>query len=157
MSEVKSDADLECYKKTQEHREAVANCLNEMILIIKERAINHDACKLESPEFEVFVEWTPKLASVTYGSEEYTEALKQMKPALDHHYANSRHHVEHYLNGIKDMNLIDILEMFADWYCSTKRMKNGSIRHSIEINQKRFGYSDDLASILENTIEVLDK
>lgn len=157
MSEVKSKQDLECWQKTTEHRDAVAKCLNDMIVLIKERARTHDANKLESPEFEVFSEWTPKLANMTYGSEEYTEALKQMKPALDHHYANSRHHSEHFVNGIRDMNLIDIMEMFVDWYCSTKRMNNGNIRKSIDINQKRFNYSDDLADIFRNTIELLDK
>jgi hypothetical protein len=157
MAEVKTKADLDCCQKTQEHIDAVAECLNEMIRLIKIRAKNHDACKLESPEFEVFSEWTPKLSGMTYGSEEYTEALKVMKPALDHHYANSRHHPEHFKNSIQDMNLIDILEMLCDWYCSTKRMNNGNIRKSIEINQKRFGYSDDVAKILTNTIELLDK
>jgi hypothetical protein len=152
-----SKEEIECYKKTTEHIEAVSKCLNEMIILIKERAENHDANKLQSPEFKIFAEWTPKLSEMTYGSEEYTEALKQMKPALDHHYANSRHHPEFHSNGIKDMNLIDLLEMLLDWYCSTKRMKNGNIMKSIEINQKRFGYSDELANILRNTVELINK
>jgi hypothetical protein len=35
------------------------------------RAEEHDQSKLESPEVEMFTEYTPKLATSTYGSEEY--------------------------------------------------------------------------------------
>jgi len=44
-----------------------------------------------------------------------------MKPALEHHYALYRHHPEHFQNGIDDMNLIDLVEMFADWKASSER------------------------------------
>ena len=74
-----------------------------------------------------------------------------MKPALDHHYENNRHHPEHFKNGIKDMTLIDLIEMFCDWKTSSERHESGSILSSIDINKERFGYSEELASILLNT------
>ena len=59
-----------------------------------------DNSKLESPEKELFDEYTPKLKDCTYGSDEYKEFLKGLKVALDHHYANNSHHPEHYENGV---------------------------------------------------------
>lgn len=117
------------------------------------RALDHDKTKLESPELEIFDEFTSKLKDSEYGSEEYNEFLKQMKPALDHHYKNNRHHPEHFENGIKDMNLVDLIEMISDWKAATLRHETGDILKSIEINQKRFGFGDELKSILINTVK----
>jgi hypothetical protein len=79
--------------------------------------------------------------------------LRDMKPALDHHYANNRHHPEHFgEEGIDGMNLFDVLEMFIDWTASTRRHADGDIAKSIEINKKRFGMSDQLAQIFRNTV-----
>jgi hypothetical protein len=63
----------------------------------------------------------------------------------------NRHHPEHFENGIRGMNLIDLIEMFCDWYAATQRHNDGDIIMSIEINQKRFEYSDDIKAILKNT------
>jgi len=75
---------------------------------------------------------------------------------LDHHYAFNRHHPECHLNGMKDMNLLDIVEMLCDWKAATMRHADGDLRKSIEINQGRFGYSDDLKRILHNTADVME-
>lgn len=56
-------------------------------------------------------------------------------------------------HGIHGMTLLDLVEMFCDWKAATLRHKDGDIRRSIELNQKRFGYSDDLKRILLNTVE----
>lgn len=53
----------------------------------------------------------------------------------------------------KNMNLIDIIELIADWKAATMRHNTGDIMKSIEINQKRFGYSDDIKQLLINTIK----
>ena len=76
-----------------------------------------------------------------------------MKPALEHHYKENRHHPEHFENGIKGMTLIDLVEMISDWKAASERHNNGDIIKSIEINQKRFGYSDDIKQILLNTVQ----
>lgn len=117
----------------------------------------HDDSKLKSPEKEIFDEFTPKLKDCTYGSEEYKTYLKEMKVALDHHYEENRHHPEHFKNGISGMTLVDLCEMISDWKAASLRHADGDIIKSIEINQKRFGYSDDLKQILINTIEMYMK
>ena len=62
-----------------------------------------------------------------------------------------RHHPEHFPNGINDMNLIDVLEMFCDWVASSKRHNDGNILKSIDINKERFNMPDELVSIMRNT------
>ena len=123
---------------------------------IKSRVQKHDLSKLEDPELSTFMEYTDKLKTVTYGSQEYIQFLEEMQPALKHHYQNNRHHPEHHKNGIAGMNLIDLIEMFCDWYAATKRHDDGDIHKSIEHNKKRFGMSDQLASIFTNTVSILD-
>jgi len=143
-------------EQTQEHIDTVAKYLHHMGLILLERTTSHDQSKLESPEAEIFEVMTAKLKGSTYGTPEYTAMLAEMKPALDHHYANNRHHPEYHADGIKGMNLVDLLEMVCDWKAATLRHANGDIEKSLEINQKRFGYSDELKAILRNTVKLLE-
>lgn len=142
-------------KETQEHIGNVRMFLEMIIRQIAVRAEGHDSSKLEEPEFSTFVEYTPKLKGSTYGSDEYKEFLKGMKVALDHHYKENSHHPEHFVNGIKGMSLIDLVELLSDWVAASKRHDTGNVAKSIEINQERFGYTDELKEILLNTIQLL--
>ena len=151
-----SYTEKECRKDTIKHINEVRRSLSRFIVELEERGRVHDKSKLESPELEIFTEYTPKLAKSTYGSNEYQENLKGMQKALQHHYKNNSHHPEHYENGIRGMNLLDVVEMFCDWYAAVKRHDDGDIHKSIEINQKRFNFSDDLKAIFENSIKFLD-
>jgi hypothetical protein len=122
---------------------------------LQERSIRHDESKLQSPEVEYFDKYTELLKSVEYGSKEYQECLDNLKPALDHHYKYNRHHPEFHKKGIQGMSLIDLIEMLCDWQAATKRCKNGNIYISIEKNQERFKYSDELKQTLINTAKDL--
>jgi hypothetical protein len=122
-----------------------------------DRANEHDQSKLESPEVEMFTEFTNKLADLTYGSKEFNDCKEQMGPALEHHYANNRHHPEHFKNGIDDMNLLDLIEMFCDWKASSMRHNNGNLLKSIEINAKRFKMNEQLVKIFENTADFIEQ
>ena len=147
----------ECQVETQKHIEAVRKYIRFMIDKIDMRGVKHDASKLESPEVEVFAEYTPKLNSVGFGSDEYYANLESMKSALDHHYASNRHHPEHFVNGINDMTLIDVLEMFCDWKASTLRHNDGNLLKSIDTNAERFHMDGQLKQILINTARMLDE
>lgn len=142
--------------KTLRHIETVRNFINLTVRELLYRGERHDASKLESPEVEGFDELTDKLRGSTYNSPEYLQFRKDLKPILDHHYAHNRHHPEHHKEGITDMNLIDLLEMICDWKASSMRHNDGNILKSIEVNQERFGYSDELRRILENTAKWID-
>jgi hypothetical protein len=140
-------------KDTQKHIKRVNEIMKIFTKKLLKRAENHDKSKLQNPEKKHFDEYTPKLASSTYGSKEYAGLLKGLKPALDHHYKNNSHHPEHYKNGINDFDLFDLVELFVDWKSASERHDNGDIYKSIEINKKRFKMSDQLASIFKNTAE----
>ena len=127
-----------------------------MAIDLIRRGEQHDQSKLESPEVELFTEFTPKLAASTYGSSEYEGFRQSMWPALEHHYAKNSHHPEHWPNGINDMNLLDLLEMFCDWKAAGERHNNGNILKSIEVNANRFGISPQLVRIFQNTAKVFD-
>ena len=137
------------------HIKRVSELLSNAAVELLKRASIHDASKLQSPEKELFDEFTPKLKNTTYGSDEYHEHLKGLKVALDHHYASNSHHPEHYENGVNGMDLFDLIEMFFDWKAATERHADGDIYKSIEINKKRFDLSDQLAGILKNTADNL--
>ena len=143
--------------ETQKHIEKVRKYLRIITDKLTTRGVNHDAAKLESPEVEIFAEHTDALSETTYDSLEYREHLAAMKPALDHHYATYRHHPEHFQNGVNDMNLIDLVEMLADWKAASERQNNGNLLTSININADRFHMSDQLKQILINTAKTLDE
>ena len=130
---------------------------DKMIGELLNRAQQHDQSKLQPPEVDIFDEYTPKLRDITYGSEEYKQCLKEMQPALDHHYANNRHHPEWHKNGFADMTIIDQIEWICDCKSATLRHADGCIMKSLEINQKRFGYSDELKQVFINTAKMLNE
>jgi hypothetical protein len=142
--------------ETWEHIHNVQHKLNKIIVELTKRAHEHDQSKLISPEVECFDEYTEKLKHITYGSEEYKKSLELIKPALDHHYAKNDHHVDHFPNGIKDMSLVHLVEMLCDWAAASERHHDGNIKKSIEYNQKRYNYSDELKQIFMNTLRYIE-
>jgi hypothetical protein len=154
-------------KETKKHKNKVKNYTKLCARNLLYRGIIHDDSKLQSPEKEIFDEYTPKLKDCTYGSEEYKQYLKEMNIALEHHYLNNDHHPEYFsmhykardgkgtpaYTGLSGMNLMQLTEMLCDWYAATQRHADGDIYKSIEQNQYRFGYSDEIKSIFYNTIQ----
>lgn len=166
--------------ETYAHIQEVQRRLGRAIRNLIGRSEAHDQSKLVSPEVEAFDEHTGRLRGTTYGSDEYKACLAAMKPALDHHYAANSHHPEHFAGticvqcgnrddepctcggprtsvaGIRGMTLLDLVEMLCDWKAATLRHADGDIRRSIEVNQARFGYSDELKQILFNTLAEIE-
>ena len=143
-------------KETQKHIKRVGKYLKACRVELVKRGMRHDYDKIHNKtEKALFDEYTPKLKWCTYGSDEYKTFLKGLKVGLEKHYANNRHHPEHFANGIKDMNLIDLLEMICDWKAASERHNDGDIYRSLEVNQGRFGYSEELKGILKNTVDFL--
>lgn len=147
----------ECQIETMKHIERVRELIRVFVSKLVTRAIEHDKLKLEKPEVDVFAEYTPKLKEYTYGSEEYQNCLSEMNGALQHHYANYRHHPEHFDKGINDMNLVDLVEMFCDWKASSERQLNGNLLKSIDVNAARFNINAQLKQILINTAKMYDE
>lgn len=142
------DSSIDTYK----HKSRVLYYMNKIISSIMSRAEEHDNSKLVEPEKTIFDNSHYRLKEIEYGSEQYKESLNDIKVALNHHYSVNRHHPEHFENGIKDMDIIDIIEMLCDWKAASEKCKNGDILKSIDINQERFGYGDEIKQLFINTI-----
>ena len=142
--------------ETQEHIQKVSDYILRFVSLLINAAKIHDKSKLESPEMESFAVATPKLKGLMYGSDEYRATLREIKPAIEHHYKNNSHHPEYFKNGVADMNLLEIVEMFCDWNAAAKRHDNGDIFRSLDINQDRFKITSQLISIFKNTVAILE-
>lgn len=139
---------------TLRHSLRVGELMVQAINELSRRSVSHDLSKTQSPEVEVFDEYTPKLKNSTYGSDEYKEFLTGMGGGLRHHYAHNRHHPEHFgERGISGMTLVDLMEMLADWMAASERHTDGDLGRSLSIQRDRFAISGQLTEILRNTAD----
>lgn len=136
---------------TKRHIDLVGDFMLEVVSRLISRANDHDASKLESPEKEIFDRYRPVLRQFKYDGPEYMTAIENIRQALDHHYRNNTHHPEHYENGIAGMSLLDLIEMFCDWYAAAEEQEGGSLTQSLAVNRGRFKLSNELFSIFKNT------
>ena len=141
---------------TEDHRFHVRALLLKFVAALRNRGEHHDKSKLEDPELSLFAEWGAKLSGMKYGSPMYKDALKQMGPALQHHYEKNSHHPEYFKNGVDGMTLLDLVEMVIDWKASTLRVKDGDFLGSLEMNRKRFNLSPQLVRIIANTADFFE-
>jgi hypothetical protein len=143
--------------KINEHQSKVRILLNSVIGELWCRYQDHDKSKLEEPEFSIFDQHYANLSKSEYGSPAYTEQMGLLGEAISHHYSVSRHHPEHFTAGVNGMNLIDLIEMVADWIAATSYGPNGNIQKSIEFNTQRFELSDQMVCVFKNTASWLEE
>lgn len=136
---------------TMRHSRRVDELLLQVVVALQARVTRHDLSKMEPPEKAVFDRITPQLRSTTYGSAAYKASLADMGDILVHHYAENRHHPEHFDDGIAGMTLVDVIEMLADWKAATERHDDGSLARSLTIQRNRFGIEPQLMALLVNT------
>ena len=144
---------------TLKHKENIRHVIEDIIVPeLLKRAKTQDDSKLQSPEKETYDEFIPKLKTAKYGSGEYLQLKTEMeKKGLKHHFEVNRHHPEHYPNNdISYMNLIDLVEMFADHYAASLRSDTGYEKGE-KSNADRYHYSDQILKILLNTHKELFK
>lgn len=133
------------------HKAAVYSIGNGLLQRLMERFRLHDNSKLRGKEKAGYDEMVPKLKETEYGSKEYDKVKEEMfDKCLKHHYAANRHHPEHFEHGIDDMNIVDLVEMYVDWKAASTR-SSSSFRAGLEVNAKRYGMSEQLRKIFENT------
>lgn len=140
-------------KDTLIHIHNIKKVMKKFIEKFYDRTQNHDKSKLESPEKETYDTYIPLLKETQYGTKEYYEIRDKMeKEGLKHHYEVNRHHPEHFPNGINDMTLIDLVEMFSDWLAAS-RVSDTNFETGLLNNKKRFKMSDQLYQIFKNTYD----
>lgn len=145
-------------KDTMDHISRVRGLLRDAANELIDRGDIHDRSKLLPPEKEHFDRETPLLEGLEFNSKAYSDSVKRLKPALDHHYANNSHHPQYYgEQGMDGMNLFDLIECFFDWKASGERTKGGNIYKSIDINKgrKKINMSEQVAKIFVNTAKYL--
>lgn len=138
------------YFGTTKHKFWVSYYLFRFCMCLFWRMITHDLSKYLPSEAKGFIKVIHRLKHLTYGSDEYKESLKSIKPSIDLHYKRNYHHPEHYGAGVTGMNLIDIVEMWCDWKAAVRRHKDGDITKSIKNNEERFLMDKQLTTILYN-------
>lgn len=136
---------------TLEHIRHVSTNLNNFAIELIKRGNKHDQSKLEEPEKPVFDKYTPELQRYAYGTKEYTDNLKNLDVALEHHYKHNDHHPQFHEKGVDDMDLHQLVEMYCDWRAAILRSKDGNFEKSLAVNEKRFGISPQLIQIFRNT------
>jgi hypothetical protein len=161
-------------RETLAHVRRVGNLMLDVVERLQRAAMRHDDSKFSAAEFDTFAAETPGLRSLTYGSAEYKAALDRLGPALQHHYQANSHHPEHFglhicaqcgsddrtepctcggprTADMSRMDLLQLIELLADWKAATERHADGSLPRSIVGNAKRFGYDDRFACLLART------
>lgn len=143
--------DTESYIKT--HIERVRSRLRTVINLLDERMINHDKSKLKDPELSLWKQMDEE-PRYKYGTREYDDKIQRYKHLFELHYSNpnNRHHPEHFINGINDFTLIDLIEMVCDWTAYKDNMRISEAIEMIEKQTERFGYSEEIRNVLTNTI-----
>lgn len=148
-------ADAAYVEDTRRHIDLVGQFIERITTELGVRSIEHDASKFKEPERSIFSAGTERRDSVEYGSDAYKQHMQSVEVALRHHYANNRHHPEWHDEGITGMNLVDVIEMLCDWMAASMRDADGDpsrAHHAIAVNQERFGYSDEIAGLMHNTV-----
>jgi hypothetical protein len=144
----------DCTIDVRNHKSLVEQWICHFLEMLDSRARNHDNSKLNDPtEKELFDYWTPELRKRTFGTDEYKQALDSMDEGIKLHYYHNAHHPEHHPNGVNDMTLVDIFEMFCDWIAAAQR-NNATV--DLDKAKERFGLSDQLVSIFANTLRAED-
>lgn len=142
-------------EETKKHIDRVRQIMWVVTDKLKTRSFDHDRSKLHEPEKAGWDEATPKLANLTYGTEEYKQSIRELRPTVEHHYAHNSHHPEYWPGGVDDMSLLDITEMLCDWKAASERGKGNDFMEGLVKNKERFNLSDQLYSILVNTAKEL--
>lgn len=87
-----------------------------------------------------------------YGSEEYKQKIKRWSNVFKHHYQYNRHHPEHYEYGVREMTLVDIVDMTCDWLGYKEAMSITEALKVCDEQMKRYNISEDLRQVIFNTL-----
>lgn len=149
---IKDPQALKTIQSIVKHKKSVKEKLDFLTEELKQRAEHHDDSKLEPPEIDWLIEMD-KEPRYPYGSPEYFDKMQRWKKFFDHHYANNRHHPDHFKDlGIVEFNLADLCEYLMDICSYFDEMHVSDAIKVVEQQQERFHLDDQLTQILKNTL-----
>lgn len=142
---------------TLRHMKRVQDLLSDAAVHLLRRGQRHDLSKLDPAELgplQTLREYQEEHGQAAFGTPEYEQQRAMLGPMLQHHYENNSHHPEHYENGVDDMDLFDVVEMFFDWKAASER--GGEDAMNLTAAAERYGISPQLLNIMRNTAERMD-
>lgn len=137
-----------------EHKTRVSIMMSKISRDLVRRGNLHDNSKLKSPEMEIYEAHIDELSNAKFGTDEYTRAMDNIRPALNHHYENNDHHPEHFKDGIFDMNLIQIIEALCD-IKAVQDKKGGNIIDTLPTWMEQKNIPENYYMVLKNTLEYM--
>jgi hypothetical protein len=126
--------------------------LDVIIRVLTKRSLQHDDSKLEEPELSLWKKMD-KEQRYPYGSKEYFDKIKRNRKVFELHYMKNRHHPEHYVNGVRDMTLIDVTEMLCDWIGYKDNLSFSEASDIVHQQMIKYG----IASKDDSTITLLEQ
>jgi len=152
-----SDREKQAIVDTGNHSRDVGHILDIIISELKEKSTSHDFSKMKNPEFDMFVDFLKDITKYKFGSKEYNEYIESNQ-YCKHHFKYNDHHPEHFKNGVHDMNLVNIAEMFADWVAASAKRSDCSkekiVENIIKLCEK-FKMGILLTQIFINTVDLV--
>ena len=146
---------------TRKHQQLVAEVLIAFAKKLLDRAIKHDASKLEEPEKSHYIEpvYALNTEEVPYGSDRYKELTKQMGNGWEHHKLTNDHHIEFFVpysvqtlnDPMRAIDLFALIEMMADWIAASQRRDNSPAK-ALDFMKEKYRIDEQVEAIIRNTL-----
>lgn len=150
---------------TRKHQQAVAERLIAVAKKFMDRAMNHDASKLEEPERSAYIEPVFALNSeeVPYGSSRYKELTAKMSEGWKHHEAINDHHIGFFLpysvqtlnDPVRCLDMFSLIEMCCDWIAAAKRRGNDP-GLALKVMVEKYPMDEHLQQVIRNTLSMIE-
>lgn len=140
-------------KYIYEHKKRIRKWLISFAAELIARSESHDNSKLMEPELSGWKQMDQE-PRYKYGIKDYFKKLKKYKWLLELHWSNNKHHPEYWEMhpDDKSRDLVDILEMLADWSSYKDKMSYTEASEMVEKQSERYHLSDELKDLLLNTL-----
>ena len=148
-------------KSTHMHKVHVDSLMRDVASEIRRRGKSHDTSKfsgIEASLGEMYYEDYNKINVLNPKETDVNTYEKKMAAAHIEHFKRNDHHIEHFENGLSDMNLIQLTELVCD--ILAHMMEKGYSKHDCvdkigSILKSRYDAPDELVSIVAHTVEYL--
>lgn len=137
---------------TRQHIARVSELLGEFAIEMVRRGVVHDRSKFEPVELIPLARMQSLIDAegpAQFGTDEYKRRTDMLGEMIAHHRANNSHHPEHYENGVRGMDLFDLVEMFFDWKAASERGEDSCMRLGPACD--KYEVTGPLRDILYNT------
>lgn len=142
------------------HQLHVSNNMKRIANELRRRGVRHDNSKFSGIEATIggmYHDDYNKINVLCPHKSDVENYAEKTKAASTEHYKLNDHHVEHFENGLSDMNLIQLTELICDNVAHFKERGYAPTECVYEVGVlfKSHGASDDIISIMKNTVQYL--